>query len=244
MTKIIAHRGSSGHYPENTMLAFEMAVKDGADGIETDVRKTKDGVLVIMHDNNFKRISDNVDPAITVTDSTYDELKDIDISSKAWPDHPVQHIVTLDSLLQLVKESGIELNIEIKSNTARIDGAEYDIVELVKKYGLDDKVFYSSFDHTLLANIKNRYPEVKVAPLYSETIYNVWEYCKSFDAFAIHPNFAPHLTHGNSEECLKAGLEINAWTVNKAEDAKRLVADGVTGLITNYPVEIRKSINE
>lgn len=118
MVKIIAHRGSSGEAPENTMYAFRKAVEDGADAIETDVRKTKDGVLIIMHDATLKRIAGDDFADFDVTKMTYDEIKDVDISSKNYPNLPVQRIAKLAELLELVKETGIEVNIELKGNPA------------------------------------------------------------------------------------------------------------------------------
>ena len=103
MVKIIAHRGSSGEAPENTMYAFRKAVEDGADAIETDVRKTKDGVLIIMHDATLKRIAGDDFADFDVTKMTYDEIKDVDISSKNYPNLPVQRIAKLAELLELVK---------------------------------------------------------------------------------------------------------------------------------------------
>ena len=244
MPEIIAHRGSSGKYPENTMLAFEMAVKEGADAIETDVRMTKDGVLVIMHDTRLSRMSDDERAKSRITESNYDDIKDIDISSKNFPDMPVQHIAKLSDLLELSKRTGIALNIEIKHNEIYDDGAVYKIVELVEQYGLHDRVYYSAFNHKVLNNIKTKFPFVRIGLLYGATLYNVWDYAKGMDAYAVHPESKNHLIYGNSEECVKAGLKINAWTVNNAEDAKALVKHGVTGLITNFPKEIREAVNE
>ena len=244
MIKIIAHRGSSGDAPENTMYAFRKAVEDGADAIETDVRKTNDGVLIIMHDSTLKRVAGDNYADFDVTQKTYDEIKDIDISSKNFPDLPVQHIAKLSDLLNLVRETGIEVNIEIKGNQKTDDGLEYDIVEMVKQYGVEDKIFYSCFDHTILANVRKANPDAKVAPLYSPALYKVQEYAKTFGAFAIHPEFKSGLLRGDFKAAREAGLEINVWTVNHDEDAQRLVKAGVTGLITNFPKQIRRAVDQ
>ena len=244
MVKIIAHRGSSGTAPENTMLAFEKAVRDGADGIETDVRKTKDGVLVISHDSHLSRLNDEVSKDLLVTESNYDDIKDIDISSKRFPDLPVQHIAKLSGLLQLVKDTGVPLNIEIKPNPRTDDLLELDIIKMVAEYGVEDKVFYSCFAHSVLANIKAHKPEAPVAPLYSNSPWREWEYAKTFGAFAVHPEWRDGLLRGNFKECRKAGLDVNVWTVNDAKDVPALIEAGATGLITNYPVEIRRAAEE
>lgn len=244
MVKIIAHRGSSGEAPENTMYAFRKAVEDGADAIETDVRKTKDGVLIIMHDATLKRIAGDDFADFDVTKMTYDEIKDVDISSKNYPNLPVQRIAKLAELLELVKETGIEVNIELKGNQLVDDGLEYDVVELVRQYGVENKIFYSCFDHPMLVNVLKANPSAKVAPLYGNSMYKVEEYAKAMGAFAIHPEFKGLLVRGDIKAVRGAGLEINTWTVNHAEDAKTLVKAGVTGLITNFPKQIRAAVEQ
>lgn len=242
MTKIIAHRGSSGKYPENTMLAFRKAVEEGADMIETDVRKTKDGVLVIMHDNQLSRVSDDPRADMKITESNYDDFKDIDISSKKHPEAPVQHVALLSELLELIKETGIEVNIEIKVNSSCYDNLEYYIYDMVKEYGVEDKILYSSFDHIALDNLKRQDPTVKIGLLYSNALCNVCDYACRMNADAIHPEYKLELMKGETQKCLDAGIDINAWTVNREEDAIKLVKRGVTGIITNFPLEIREAI--
>lgn len=244
MTKIIAHRGASGKYPQNTMLAFRKAFEEGADMIETDVRKTKDGKLVILHDNHFGNVSDLPKTSPIVTENNYDDIKDIDISSKYHPELPVQHIPLLSDLLEFVKETGIEVNIEIKPNPYRDDGMEYDIHDMVTRYGVQDKILYSSFDHIMLDNIKRKDPTAKIALLYSNAIYNVWDYALGIKADAVHPECKLELLKGDTKKCLDAGIDVNVWTVNSVHDAAELVKRGVTGLITNFPKEIREAINE
>ena len=244
MVKIIAHRGSSGEAPGNTMYAFEKAVSDGADAIETDVRKTKDGVLIIMYDSTLKRLAGDAYADWDVTEMTYDQIKDVDISSKHFPNVPVQNIVKLSELLELVKKTGIELNIEIKANRTVDDGLEYDIVEMVKQYGVEDKIFYSCFDHPILVNILKANPDAKVAPLYSDVMYKAENYAKSIGAFAVHPEYRSNILRGNLMAVRNAGIEINAWTVNDAESAVNTVKAGVTGIITNYPRQIRDAVKD
>ena len=244
MVKIIAHRGSSGEAPQNTMYAFRKAVADGADAIETDVRKTKDGVLIIMHDSTPKRLAGEQYAGFDVTKMTYDEIKDIDISSKAFPDLPAQHIPRLSDLLELVRETGIEVNIELKGNQDIDDGLEYDVVKAVEEYGVRDKIFYSCFDHTMLANVLKANPDAKVAPLYINSMYKVESYARAMGAFAIHPEYNNFLLRGDFDSVRRAGLEINVWTVNSPIYAQKLVSAGATGLITNFPVQIRRAIEE
>lgn len=242
MTKIIAHRGSSGDSPENTMYAFRKAIADGADCIETDVRKTKDGVLVLMHDASLKRVAHDEFANVNVVHSTYSEIKDIDISSENYPELPVQHIVKLSEVLELIKETGIEFNLEIKPSHETVGRLEYDVVEMVRQYGVEDKILYSCFDHTILKSILTLNPDARVAPLYIDSINNIAQYAKALGACAVHPECENVLLHGNFKAVREAGIDINVWTVNHSEDAKALVKAGATGLITNFPAKIRKAV--
>lgn len=141
---IWAHRGCSYAYPENTLEAFAAAAKlRGITGIETDVQLTKDGEVVIFHDENLKRLI-GVDARLC--DYTLEELKRFRI---AKGDEKETQIPTLEETLQLLepycKEHGLLLNIELKTSIIRYEGIEEKTYELVKKYGLENHVVYSSF---------------------------------------------------------------------------------------------------
>ena len=101
MVKVIAHRGFSSRYPENTMLAFEQALKLGADGAEFDIQLTSDGVPVVFHDESLLRITGS---DLLIKDLTLEELRAFDLSYKFRGQCPVQHIPTLEEYFALVKE--------------------------------------------------------------------------------------------------------------------------------------------
>ena len=120
MTKNFAHRGFSGKYPENTMLAFEKAIEAGADGIENDVHLTKDGVPVIIHDELVDRTTNGKG---YVKDYTYEELSKLD-ASYIFPEYGVLHIPTLREYMELVKDKDIITNIELKTGVFEYPGIE------------------------------------------------------------------------------------------------------------------------
>lgn len=244
MVKIIAHRGDSAHAPENTLYSFKKAIEAGADAIETDVRKTKDGVLVLMHDPSLKRLSDDPRAQKQISEMTYAELLDIDISSKHFPELPVQHIAALSELLELISKSDIELNLELKPNNLTDDGLEYSVLKAVAEHGIENRVFYSSFDHTMLANIIATLPSARIAPLYKNTLYRVWDYAAALSAFAIHPELNSTLTRGELGPVREAGIEVNVWTVNEKAKAEAVIKAGATGIITNYPAEIKEYVSK
>lgn len=110
---LLAHRGFSGEYPENSPLAFQMAIeKTQVDGFESDVHITKDGRLVVFHDASVERTSNG---AGFIKDYTYDEMLELDIGAWKSPEFAGQHIWTFDELLDFCKETKMLLNIELKT---------------------------------------------------------------------------------------------------------------------------------
>lgn len=231
MTKIIAHRGASGYAPENTMEAFELAVKMGADGIETDVHLSQDGEVIIIHDEKLDRTSNGLG---YVKDYTYEQLSKFNMNNH-MEQYEYCQLPRLCDLLALVKKHGILLNIELKTDFYAYPGIEQKVVELVKEYGVEDQILYSSFNHYTLMNIKNVDPKAKIALLYMEALVQPWDYASHIHANALHP-FYPNLQiPGYLEECHKNKIIVNAWTVNKREDMANLIQLGIDGIITNYP---------
>ncbi len=112
MTKNFAHRGFSGKYPENTMLAFRKAVEEGVDGIELDVQLTKDGEVVIIHDETIDRTTDGKGLVVSYT---YDELRKFDASFKFRGQCGFNPIPTLREYFELVKDKNLVTNIELKT---------------------------------------------------------------------------------------------------------------------------------
>ena len=151
MTKIIAHRGASGYAPENTMEAFKLAVGLGAEGIETDVHLTRDGHVVIIHDEKIDRTSNGLG---YIKDCTYEQL-----SAFNYNNHMEQYefckLPLLSDLLELVKSTGILLNIELKTDFYGYPGIEEKVIQLVKAYGVEQQVIYSSFNHYTLMTVKS-----------------------------------------------------------------------------------------
>ena len=120
MTKNFAHRGFSGKYPENTLLAFSKAIEEGVDGIENDVHLTKDGVLVVMHDELVDRTTNGKG---YIKDKTYEELSQLD-ASYIFKEYGPQKVPTLREYLELVKDTDIITNIELKTGVFEYTGIE------------------------------------------------------------------------------------------------------------------------
>lgn len=163
MAKILAHRGFSGKYPENTMLAFRQAIAAGAEGVEFDVQLTKDGVPVILHDESLLRTG-GLDALIR--DLTYEEAARLDLAGPYRGQVEPQPLPTLEEYFQLVKDLDFLTNIELKTSIFEYPGIEEKVIALIRAYGLSDRVILSSFNHYSLLRVKALAPELPCGILY------------------------------------------------------------------------------
>lgn len=228
--RIWGHRGASHDAPENTMEAFKLAIDQGADGIETDVHMSKDGVLVLMHDEAVDRTSDGHG---YIKDLTYDTLKGLNCNNH-MEGYDFCEIPTLEKLLALVKKTGIEVNLEIKTDVFLYPGIEEAVVAMVKDYGVESQVYYSSFNHYSLLKVKELVPEAKIGLLFQATTIDPWNYGKALGAQALHPYYpslqcADYLTKAHA-----LGLEVRPWTVNDVDLMKTLKQNQCDVIITNF----------
>lgn len=226
-----AHRGASGHCPENTLAAFAEAIDLGATGIETDVHMTKDGRLVLIHDASLKRTTGI---NAYVKDLTLDELKAADAGSWFHKDYKGETVPTLEELLDFVRTKDVMLNLELKSGIVQYPGLEEKTVETVRRYKMDDRVIISSFNHYSLVKVKQIAPEMKTGILYSEGLYEPWVYARRLGASALH---AAH--YAVLPEFVQAAravdIDYTPFTVNDTGVMARLLAAGVAGIVTDYP---------
>ena len=230
--KVMAHRGYSGKYPENTMLAFQKAVEVGCDGIELDVQLTRDGVLVIIHDERIDRTTDGTG---SVKDYTYEELKKFNAAVNFGNVTEFQPIPTFEEYCAWIAETNIETNIEIKTCCYYYEDIEKKTLDMVHKYGLEKRVLYSSFNHMSLVKIKELLPEAECGALLNEAgLGNAGFYCHSYGFQCYHPGYRG-LTKEIVDNCKKYGIKINVWTVNGMNELEQLEEWGCDGVITNYP---------
>lgn len=230
-SKIFAHRGFSGKYPENTMLAFEKAVEIGVDGIELDVHLTKDNVLVIIHDEDIKRTCNGEG---LVKDMTYEELMQFDASATYAGAYGINRIPTLREYFELVKDTDLITNIELKTGIFEYPTIEQRVIDMIKEYGLEKKIILSSFNHYTILRCAEIAPEIKRGFLSESWLINYGKYTADNNVQCCHPIFR-FLSQETVDEMHGAGCEINTWTVNEYEDIKRLSAIGIDALIGNYP---------
>ncbi|MFC0269883.1 glycerophosphodiester phosphodiesterase [Metabacillus herbersteinensis] len=240
MTNIFGHRGAAGTYPENTMVSFEAAYKAGADGIELDVQMTKDGTLVVIHDEKVNRTTNGTG---FVKDFTYNELQHLDASYKFKKLWKKIRIPTLEEVLAWGEnKKGFLINIELKNGIIDYPEIEKSTIKAIEQHGLKENVIISSFNHNSLVKCKNIAPEIVTAALYMEGLYKPWNYAKEIRAEGIHPQF--RATPKEVIDSAQAeGIAVRPFTVNKEDLMGKLISWNCSGFFTDYPekaVEIRK----
>lgn len=240
MTKNFAHRGFSGKYPENTMLAFKKAIEAGADGIELDVQLTKDGEIVIIHDETIDRTTDGKG---LVADYTYEELCRFDASFIYRGQIGFNKIPTLREYLEFVKDKNIITNIELKTGIFEYLGIEEKVWELIQEYKVEDKVIISSFNHYSVLHMKKLAPDLKYGLLSESWLINAGKYTHDLGIQCYHP-IHYNLTSEIINEIKKYGIEINTYTVNKEKDIRYLIEKGIDIIIGNFPDLAGKIIKE
>lgn len=240
MSKNIAHRGYSGNYPENTMLAFRKAIEVGCDGIETDVQMTKDGEMILCHDEKIDRTTDGTGYII---DYTYDELKKFNAGNLFKDKYGFVEIPKLSDLFDLVKNKDLLINLELKNSEVVYKNLEENVIKMIYKYNMQNNVIISSFNHYSIIKCKSLDPGLKYGILYDCWIHSPGDYVKALGMDACHPSYYS-LNEETIENIKKNGLKINTYTVNDESDMRRLIHYNIDGLITNYPEKLGNILKE
>lgn len=231
MTQIWSHRGATEYAPENTLQSFEKAVHLGVSGIELDVQRSRDGVLVVIHDETVDRTSDGTGK---VAELTFDELLRFDFS-RGIPSFQRTQIPSLDEVLDFLAPTDVTINIELKNGIEPYPGLPLETASIVEQHGLAERVTYSSFNHYGLAELRRSVPSRQLGLLYVEWLWEPWRYAREFGAGAVHPGL-PALTDPDLvRRCHAAGVAVNVWTVNQDSDIARLAKLEVDAIITDRP---------
>jgi glycerophosphoryl diester phosphodiesterase len=218
----------------NTLPSFALALAQGADGVELDVRLTRDDEMMIIHDPTVDHTTDG---SGEINDMTFAQVRALDAG--AWFDEKFRgtKIPTLDEVFQLIGGK-LVINIEIKSESFRTDGVEAKVADAIRNHGLDEQVIVSSFNPLTLRRFYKIAPHIPIAYLHHPSV----------------PMFFPDLMYGlphNSRNpyqedvtprymkwAKKHGYRVNTWTVNDPARARELRDLGVDCLITDNPDKI------
>jgi glycerophosphoryl diester phosphodiesterase len=230
---VIAHRGASADAPENTIAAFELALEQGADGIELDIHLSADDHPVVIHDFTLERTTDGAGP---VSAHRVPELKRLDAGG--WRDRRFrgQRVQTLQEVLERFRDRA-RFWVELKGGAALYPGIEERVVSLIEIYDVVDRVLVQSFDHDAIARIRTLNREIRVGALVAQAPLDA-ALLRPGAANAICPG-AHLLTESVLAEIRGADLECYVWTVNEPAQMDRLVGWGVNGIITDRPGVLR-----
>lgn len=240
-TAVWAHRGASAYAPENTLAAFQLAADMGADGIELDIQMTKDGTLVVVHDETIARVSGKNG---WIKDFTYAELKKINVN-KQFPQFGKQYVPALEEVYELLRPTNLTVNAELKTGVVFYPDIEQKVLELTQKQGMQERVVYSSFNHYSLRKIRKLNPDAPTGVLYADGLIGAAAYARdTVQADALHPALYNVQYPGFFEECRKYGLKVHVWTVNEEKHMRMLCENQADAVITNDPKLARVIVNE
>jgi len=240
---IIGHRGASARAPENTMAAFRLALEERADGIEFDVRLSRDGVPFVIHDDNLRRTG--LDPH-QVADLKASELKKIDVGK--WFD-PIcfanEPLPTLKEVLDFFESKVGLLYLEMKSSGAEREKLASACCALLNESALKDRVIAECFDLPSIQLLKQIDSTIKTAALFDLRICRPASrdgYRLVKDALAVSANeIALHHRLADPKTIKLAkqeGLRVAVWTVDETSWIQRAISDGIDALITNDPEQL------
>lgn len=229
--EIFAHRGSSGLFPENTLAAFKAAAALPITGVELDVQLTKDGEIVVIHDETISRTSNGKG---FVKDFTIDELKTYDFGSYFSPLFIGEEIPLLAEVLELFRKTNHIINIELKTNVIRYEGIEEKVARLIDEIGFSNRVIISSFHDESVQLFKEIAPEVQTAFLAMKKPRRLLHHLRRLNVDACH---IPHkIAHKRAfQKVIAKGIPIRAFTVNHVAQMQKLEQLGIKSVITDFP---------
>lgn len=236
--KIWAHRGCSQRYPENTILSFEKAAGiKRLTGIELDIQLTKDGELVVIHDERVDRTTEGIG---FVRDYTLAELKKLHIYAD---NNPCQYIPTMEEVLELLDDKlrdGLKLNIELKTSVYPYSGIEEKIVELVHKKGIEKSIVYSSFYANSLEKIRRLDADAEIGMLDVKASDCLWKIKGGCGATALHPfwkgiDLSKEELEGHTVRVWLSGHLYPEKPTGIKLDLTNIEDQGITDIILNEP---------
>jgi glycerophosphoryl diester phosphodiesterase len=232
----IAHRGSSGSCPENTQAAFEKAIEARVDMIEMDCQLSKDGHVVVIHDERLKRTA-RVNGL--VRGKTLNQLKKLDVGAWFKKSFKGEKILTLEEVMEVV-DGKVDLVLDVKQFRRGLLGIELKILFILSHYDYLDRTVLSSFDYRALRRIRELAPEARIGVLYGAGIKeNPFEIASEVSASSLHIQkeiATPHFF----EKASQLGLKILVWTINEVREMEKFLSMGVHGIVSDFPEKFWK----
>jgi len=216
---IVAHRGASAYEPENTIRSFERAFQLGADFVELDIRLSKDGALVVIHDEAVDRTTNG---SGLVRDLTLNQLKLLDAGKG-------EKIPTLNEVLERFNEEKHKFFIEAKE-----PGLEEKLLETIVKHEAQNRVTVTSFYHSLLKKIRERRKDIECGVIFACQPVNPEKLAKDAEANILLPKFQ-YVDEEMVRRAHKNNLSIIPWSINNKRDAEKMININVDGIVTDKP---------
>lgn len=230
--QIIAHRGASGDYPENTLLAIDQAIAQGADAIEIDVFAVQ-GELIVIHDHHLSRTTNG---SGSIYQYSFEQLMQLDAGLG-------EPIPTLWQVLQRLQHTSLWLNIELKGNNtvalllALLAKAEHEL-------GFSTtRLLISSFNHHLLAAVKQAWPQLKLGALTASLPLDYATFAQQLQAYSVNCDVS-FINQAFVDDAKARGLKVYVYTVDQPDDIKRMQQYGVDGIFSNYPAKSRQQLTK
>lgn len=229
--KVIAHRGASYYRPENTMAAFDLAFEQGADGIETDLHLSKDGVPVLIHDATVDRVGNKKG---AVNRFTYQELKEIDVGSWFDSKYKNERIISLSDFLEWNKDKRLLLNLELKAGKTAYPSFEQKVYDEVIKHDMLKEVFISSFNLDMLKTVRDINESITVAALSSKYSQDLLKTCQDLHFNGVHLNYKS-INKDVVRQFHDKEMYVATYTVNDPHNMEKCMRDNCDMLITDRP---------
>jgi len=225
--EVIAHRGASGTRPENTLAAFRRAEELGAHMIELDVQLTRDGEVVVMHDDTLDRTTDGRGAVVA---HTLAELRRLDAGRWFGEAFAGERVPTLAEVLSEVR---LPINVELKAGGGL--GLEARTLAVVREAGALERIVFSSFDPDALLHLRSLTADAELAVLWTRRALSAaLELAKRVDARGLHLRKTA-VASPTLAAVRETGLAIRVWTVNEPREFGPLRVAGASGVFTDYP---------
>lgn len=246
---IIGHRGAAAVAPENTLLSFQRALADGADGIEFDVRLALDGVAVVIHDPTLRRTGLREGKVATLSSA---ELAEIDVGTwfnlrrpkLAFPEYARATIPTLATVFEMLRDADALLYVEMKCGPKDRAALAAEVAKLVRAHSLINRVVVESFDLAAITEIKRLDSGLRTAALFDRKLTRPAPIIRRMIERAIHcgsEEIALHrslATRRAIKEATTRGLETVVWTADNPLWVERAIKSGIHAIITNNPARL------
>jgi len=229
----IAHRGASGHAPENTLAAFCLALELGTDALELDLHQTRDARLVVIHDHTVDRTTNGHG---RVDELTWGEIQRLDAGAWFGARFRGERIPRLEEVLELVAPTEVRLLIEIKSHgdPAGAIATARPAAHLVEEAGLATRTIFLCFDARVLEALEDTHPAIETCWLVKKAPARIVPGLRKIGARYLAPHWSG-VTSRLVEKLHGAGYPLIIWTVDAPPVMKRLLRLGVDAIASNFP---------